>query len=216
ASLVTGLLPLHHGVRDNIGYSVRADERTLAGRFKAAGYATGAAVSAFVLRHQTGIASGFDFFDDRIEVAGTGESLSDTQRDGAVTVNALAAWVDRQASGRIFAFLHLYEPHTPYSPPPSHRMADPYDGEIAYADELVGRFLDRLRARQLFDRAVIAVVSDHGEGLNDHGEAEHGIFLYREALRVPWILRLPGGGAGTRMAGTAGEVDVPATLLALA
>src|SRR5438105_1770725 len=118
ASLLTGMLPFHHGVRDNIGYSLRASERTLAGRFKAAGYATGAAVSAFVLRHQTGIASGFDFFDDRIEVAGTGESLSDTQRDGAVTVNALAAWVDRQASGRIFAFLHLYEPHTPYSPPP--------------------------------------------------------------------------------------------------
>ena len=78
ASLVTGLLPFHHGVRDNIGYSVRADERTLAVRFKSAGYATGAAVSAFVLRHQTGIGRGFDFFDDRIEVAGTGESLSDS------------------------------------------------------------------------------------------------------------------------------------------
>jgi len=216
-SLLTGLLPLHHGVRDNIGYSVRPDERTLAARFKAAGYATGAAVSAFVLRHQTGIARGFDFFDDRIEVAGTGESLSDTQRDGAKTVDALRTWIDSTNRERVFAFLHLYEPHTPYSPPPSHQMANPYDGEIAYADELVGRFLDRLAAHGLLDRAIVAVVSDHGEGLNDHGEAEHGIFLYREALRVPWILRLPGAaGAGTRMAGTIGGVDVAATLLDLA
>ena len=83
ASLFTGLLPFHHGVRDNMGYSVRHDERTLASRFKEAGYTTGGAVSAFVLRHQTGIGVGFDFFDDLIEVAGTGESLSDTQRDGA-------------------------------------------------------------------------------------------------------------------------------------
>jgi choline-sulfatase len=217
ASLLTGTLPVHHGVRDNIGYAVRADERTLAVRFKAGGYATGAAVSAFVLRHQTGIGRGFDFFDDRIEMAGTGESLSDTQRDGAKTVDALAAWIDGREGGRIFAFLHLYEPHTPYSPPPSHQMANPYDGEIAYADELVGRLLDRLAARRLLDRAIVAVVSDHGEGLNDHGEAEHGIFLYREALHVPWILRLPGAaGAGTRVAGTVGEVDVAATLLDLA
>jgi choline-sulfatase len=217
ASLMTGRLPFHHGVRDNIGYILRPDERTLARRFKDAGYATGGAVSAFVLRHQTGIGLGFDFFDDRIEMAGTGESLSDTQRDGAITVDRLAGWIDGQANERVFAFLHLYEPHTPYSPPLTHRMADPYDGEIAYADELVGRFLDRLKARGILDRAIVAVVSDHGEGLNDHGEAEHGIFLYREALRVPWVLKLPDRtGAGSRIADTVGEVDVPATLLDLA
>jgi arylsulfatase A-like enzyme/tetratricopeptide (TPR) repeat protein len=217
ASLLTGLLPFHHGVRDNIGYALKNDQQTLASRFKAAGYATGGAVSAYVLRHQTGINRGFDFFDDGIEVAGTGESLSDSQRDGRLTVDALAGWIDGQSSGRVFAFLHLYEPHTPYTPPPAHRMPDPYDGEIAYADELVGRFLDRLNARGLLTRAIVAVVSDHGEGLNDHGEAEHGIFLYREALRVPWILRLPGGTlGGTRVAGTVGEVDVAATLLDLA
>jgi len=217
ASLLTGLLPFHHGVRDNIGYAVKPDQETLASRLHAAGYATGAAVSAYVLRHQTGIHGGFDFFDDAIEVAGTGESLSDTQRDGEVTVGALSAWVDRQAGEKLFAFLHLYEPHTPYAPPASHTMPQPYDGEIAYADELVGRFFDRLSARTLFDRAIIAVVSDHGEGLGDHGEAEHGMFLYREALRVPWILRLPGGaGGGARIAGPAGLIDVAPTLLDLA
>jgi choline-sulfatase len=215
-SLFTGRLPLHHGVRDNIGYTLASEEKTLASRLKAAGYSTGAAISAYVLRHQTGINRGFDFFDDALEVAGTGESLSDTQRDGGSTVDALSAWVDGHAGGKVFAFLHLYEPHTPYSPPPSHTMAQPYDGEIAYADELVGRFLDRLAARNLFDRAIVAVVSDHGEGLGDHGEAEHGVFLYREALRVPWILKLPGNARrGTHVAGTAGLVDVAPTLLDL-
>ena len=216
ASLLTGLLPQHHGVRDNIGYALGAGALTLAARFKSAGYATGAAVSAYVLRRQTGIAAGFDFFDDAIEVAGSGESLADNQRDGRLTVDALGAWIDRQASSKLFAFLHLYEPHTPYTPPLSHRLPDPYDGEIAYADELVGRLFARLKTRGVFDGAIVAVVSDHGEGLGDHGESEHGIFLYREALHVPGILRLPSGAAGgRRIAGTLGVVDLTATLLDL-
>src|SRR5262249_46371485 len=154
---------------------------------------------------QTGIAQGFDFFDDAIEVVGSGEWLADTQRDGRVTVDALAAWLDRQAGSKGFAFFHLSEPHTPYAPPPAHPTPDPYDGEIAYADELVGRLLDRIKTRGWLDSAIIAIVSDHGEGLGDHGESEHGIFLYREALHVPWILRLPAGaGGGRRFGGTLG------------
>lgn len=215
-SLLTGRLPIHHGVRDNIGYAVAADEPTLATRLKAAGYATGAAVSAFVLRRQTGIARGFDLFDDALIVAGSGESLSETQRDGAQTVAALARWVDDHGADPLFAFVHLYEPHAPYAPPPSHALASPYDGEIAYADELVGRFLDRLSARGLFDRAIIVVVSDHGEGLGEHGEAEHGLLLYREALHVPLIVRLPGGAAGgRRISGSVALTDVAPTLLDL-
>lgn len=217
ASLLSGQLPTRHGVRDNLGYTLPSDTPTLAARFKLAGYRTGAAVSAYVLRHQTGIAGGFDFFDDAIEIAGTGESLADSQRDGRIAVDALANWIERQENPKLFAFLHLYEPHTPYSPPPSHQLRDPYDGEVAYADELVGRLVARLRARGWFDGAIVAVVSDHGEGLGDHGESEHGIFLYREALHVPWVLRLPGGArGGRRVAGTLGLVDVAATLLDLA
>ena len=169
-----------------------------------------------MLRRQTGIDRGFDFFDDALEVAGTGESLSDTQRDGRATADALAAWTDAHAGQPIFAFLHLYEPHTPYAPPTAYASAQPYDGEISYADELVGRFLQRLETAGILKRAIVAVVSDHGEGLGDHGEAEHGVFLYREALHVPWILRLPGDErGGTRVEGTAGLVDVAPTLLEL-
>jgi arylsulfatase A-like enzyme/Tfp pilus assembly protein PilF len=216
-TLLTGRLPLHHGVRDNIGYAVAPAERTLAARFKAAGYITGAAVSSYVLRRQTGIGRGFDFFDDALTIAGTGESLSETQRDGRLTADILAGWIETHASQPLFAFLHLYEPHAPYSPPASHARALPYDGEIAYADEIVGRFLDRLAARGLLDRAVVALVSDHGEGLGDHGEAEHGLLLYREALQVPMIVRLPGAvGGGRRIGGAAALADVAPTLLELA
>src|SRR6185503_19763641 len=98
----------------------------------------------------------------------------------------------------LFALIHLYEPHAPYTQPASHQRSNPYDGEIAYADELVGRLLSRLEARGLLERAIVAIVSDHGEGLGDHGETKHGILLYRQALQVPGILRLPGGAAGGR------------------
>jgi choline-sulfatase len=218
ASMLTGLLPPHHGVRDNIGFRLSPDHATLATRFKAAGLRTGAAVSAYVLRATTGIAQGFDFYDDAIEVEGGTESIGNLQRDGAVAVEALSRWTSAQQGAGFFAFLHLYEPHSPYTPPPPYRgHALPYDGEVAYADELVGRLITALETSGFYDRAIIAVTSDHGEGLGDHGEAEHGIFLYREAVHIPLVLRLPGGvHGGTRVAGTVAQADLAPTLLELA
>jgi tetratricopeptide (TPR) repeat protein len=133
-------------------------------------------------------------------------------------VAALLRWIEgRPPGGRFFAFLHLYEPHTPYTPPAAYRhLADPYDGEVAYADELVGRVVRRLRELGRLDQVVLAVTGDHGEGLGDHGEQEHGLFLYREALHVPWVLRLPGAAhAGRRVSGVAAQVDIAPTLLDL-
>ena len=215
AALFTGLLPPHNGVRDNVGFSLKDSHRTLASRFRAAGWRTGAAVSAYVLRRQTGIAAGFDFYEDAIESAGAVESLASVQRDGAVSVEELGRWIESQGKERFFAFLHLYEPHTPYAPPERFLGRAPYDGEIAYADELVGRLLERVEKNH--HRLLVAVTSDHGEGLGEHGEEEHGIFLYREAVRVPLILRLPADArAGTRVGGTTAQVDIAATLLDLA
>jgi arylsulfatase A-like enzyme/Tfp pilus assembly protein PilF len=218
SSLFTGLLPPHHGVRDNIGFTLKDTHATLATRFGRAGFATGGAISAYVLRSQTGISRGFDFYDDALEYDAGTESLGALQRDGGVAVDSLARWIEGQGGKRFFAFLHLYEPHSPYAPPEKHRHFEaPYDGDVAYADELVGRFLDRLKAKGLYDRVLLAVTADHGEGLMDHGEEEHGVFLYREALRVPLLLRLPGGArGGTRVRGLAAQVDIPATLLDLA
>ena len=137
-----------------------------------------------MLRRASGIADGFSLWDDSFETVAAVEATSDLQRDGAVATEAVARFVEAQRERRVFAFLHLYEPHTPYAPPEKHRRhADPYDGEVAYADELVGRLLGRLRTVGVYDRAVIAVTSDHGEGLMDHGEQEHGFFLYRGRWR---------------------------------
>jgi len=218
ASLLTGLLPPHHGVRDNAGFVLAEAHRTLAARFHAAGYRTGGAVSSYVLRAGTGIGRGFDAYDDALDVPADAESMGAAQRDGSAAVESLAAWIESQGDAPVFAFLHLYEPHWPYAPPEAYRNPTrPYDGDVAYADALVGRFLARLGTRGVQDRAIVAVTADHGEGLGDHGEEEHGLLLYREALHVPLLLRLPGGAhAGARVAGTAAQVDIAATLLDLA
>jgi arylsulfatase A-like enzyme/Tfp pilus assembly protein PilF len=213
ASLFTGLLPPEHGVRDNLGFTLRTP-RTLAARFKASGFKTGGAISAFVLRKETGIALGFDSWDDQVPV---GDSPLTAARDGAMAAAALGQWIETQGQDRFFAFLHLYEPHAPYAPPERYRGSDPYDGEVSYADEILGRLLERLRSRGLLDRMVVAVTADHGEGLLDHGEQEHGVFLYRETVRIPLVFRLPRGArAGARVRGPVAQVDIPATLLDLA
>ena len=218
ASLFTGLLPPAHGVRDNLGFTLDPKHRTLARRFQDAGYATGGAVSAYVLRRATGIAEGFGLWDDTFGAQAGTDAIGDLQRDGAAATEAVARFVESHAGRRFFAFLHLYEPHTPYAPPARHRHhADAYDGEVAYADELVGRLLARLRSAGVYDRAIVAVTSDHGEGLIDHGEQEHGFFLYRESLQVPLVLRLPGGRkGGARVAGVTALADLAATLVDLA
>ncbi|MEP6994760.1 MAG: sulfatase-like hydrolase/transferase [Acidobacteriota bacterium] len=212
ASLLTGLLPYQHGVRDNQGYRLDKSHTTLAAFLGAKGYATGAAVSAFALSHVTGIAEGFAYYEDGVESRRAGESLGQVQRAGGQTEELLAAWIDQQAGKPFLAFLHLYEPHSPYDPPEPFRSryaARPYDGEIAAADAILGKFLDRLKAKGLYDASLIVFLSDHGEGLGDHGEDEHGIFIYREAIRVPLFVKLPGSArAGERIGRPVGLVDV--------
>jgi len=211
SSMLTGLLPTHHGVRDNIGYEVKAGE-TLAERFKRAGFATGGFVSATVLRKETGIARGFEVFDDEMPAAAGKTSL---ERPGPATIERALTFVDAHRSGGFFLFVHLYEPHTPYAAPErfSTRGASAYDREVAAADEAVGVLLEGLAARG-FDRPLVAVTSDHGEGLGDHGEDEHGLLLYTEALRVPLLLARPDGtGAGTQVSTTVRHIDIAPTLL---
>jgi choline-sulfatase len=221
ASILSGLLPTQHGVRDNVGYPFDAEHhKTLAGLLKAAGYETGGAVSTYVLRHANGIAAGFDFYEDSMEVQG-GERLDEVQRPGTETARRGLDWIRGRAPGKpFFFFLHLYEPHTPYKPPEpwKSRYRDrPYDGEIATADAIVGDFLGELKKLGIYDRAAVVLLSDHGEGLNDHGERQHGIFLYRETLQVPLLLKLPGGEhKGETIAAPVELADVAPTLLALA
>ena len=216
ASLLSGLLPPEHGVRNNIGYRFDPRHQTLATALGARGYATGAAVSAFVLRRASGLDAGFDFYDEVVTARGA-KAVGDVQRDGHETVARALEWL-RGASGRpFFLFVHLYEPHTPWTPPAAERdrYGATYEGEIAAADAALGVLLDGLRSLGRYDDALVVLASDHGEGLLDHGEQEHGILLYREALHVPLLVKLPGSErAGTKLAAPAGLRDVLPTIAA--
>jgi len=215
-SILTGLDPAAHGVRNNVGFTLDASKHpTLAALLKARGYRTGAAVSAFVLRGATGLASSFEFYDDRIDAPAGASAAGAVQRAGPETMRRALAWLDSLAAGPFFLFVHLYEPHTPYDPPEPFRSrsASAYDGEIAFADSIVGTLVADLERRGLYDGTLLVVLSDHGEGLGDHGEQEHGILLYREALQVPLVVKLPGSRRrGTRVAEPVGLVDVLPTL----
>ncbi len=218
ASMLTGLLPNAHGVRDNLGYDLASERLSYLPRIlREQGYATGAAVSSQSLRGSGGLAEGFDLYDDRIEREGA-RSVGEAQRPGGETLERALAWLDGLTGPQLFLFIHLYEPHTPYEPPEpfASLYASPYDGEIAAADAIVGGLLEALDERQLYEPAAIVLTSDHGEGLGDHGEHEHGILLYREALQVPLVLKLPRArGAGTEVATPAQVVDIFYTLAEL-
>ncbi|MDP9191627.1 MAG: sulfatase-like hydrolase/transferase [Acidobacteriota bacterium] len=207
ASIFTGLLPAHHGVRDNAAFRLDAKFPTIASMLRAHGYGTGGVISAYVLRAATNIGSGFDAYDDRIAVI-EGAPTGNLARSGRESVAIAKQWIAGNATKPFFAFVHLFEPHAPYEPS--------YDGEIATTDALVGDLLDSLRASGLYDDALIILLSDHGEGLRDHGEQEHGVLLYREALQVPLIVKLPRNERrGTRIAEAVQLVDVLPTIAAV-
>lgn len=215
SSLFTGVPPGVHRVLDNGGYRLGAAPPTLAELLKKAGYATGGAVSCVVLSGTTGISRGFDHWEDRIEPSEPGLAANRVQRPGAETVRHLEEWLGGVKGERVFAFLHLFEPHAPYEAPEPFRsrFADPYDAEVATADAAVGAFLDGLKRRGLYEKALVVFLSDHGEGLGDHGEEEHGVFLYREAIQVPLLVKLPSAKAGERPPYAGTRVETPVELL---
>lgn len=217
-SMLTGLLPTEHGVRNNLGYTFDATAHdSLPARLRAAGYATGASVSTYVLRKETGMGALFDFYGDSLPQI-TGEAMGSHQRKGMDAAEEAVGWIRDRKSEPFFFMLHLYEPHAPYDPPEPYRsaVANPYDGEIATADAVVGHFIEGLKELGVWDRAIVVLTSDHGEGLYDHGEDQHGILLYREAIQVPLMIRLPRGmRGGARVPHPAQLIDLPATVTAL-
>ena len=206
-SILTGRLPYEHGVRNNIGYRFDAAKHpTIASALRERGYTTGAAVSAYVLRGDTGLRQSFDFYDDRTSQQ-ENVAAGELSRRGIDTVAVAEEWIGRQKDKPLFFLLHLFEPHAPYEPT--------YDSDVAAADAAVGRFLEFLKTNGIYDRALIILLSDHGEGLGDHGESEHGVFLYREALHVPLIVKLPASErAGSKVDAPVQLIDVAPTLVA--
>jgi len=216
AALLSGRLPFETGVRDNVGFSVKPDERLLPQMLRERGFTTGGVVSAYVLRKETGIGQGFDFFDGEMPPSSPELSIGQVQRDGGESEQIAEHWLDSIGTSRAFLFLHLYEPHKPYTPPERFAAYAPYDGEIGYTDEIVGRLVKYLKTHQLYDRSTIVLLSDHGEGLGDHGEQEHGLFVYDEAIHVPLIIKQESNvGAGRRITDLVQHIDIVPTILDL-
>jgi arylsulfatase A-like enzyme/tetratricopeptide (TPR) repeat protein len=199
-SLLSGAFPAFHGVRDNGSFYVSDETTTLAEVLKARGYRTGGFVGAYVLDHRWGIAQGFDHYYDDFDLSHfeMTAGLDAAQRPGREVVDHALAWLAQQGSEPIFAWVHLYDPHSPYMPPEPYRSRFPativgaYDGEIAATDAQVGRLVDFLATSGRLENTVIVVVGDHGESLGEHGEQQHGFFVYDAAVHIPLIVAGPG------------------------
>jgi arylsulfatase A-like enzyme len=214
-TILTGLLPPEHGVREN-GIDALGDaHQTTARLLKSAGYQTAAFVGAFVLDRRFGLAQGFDTYDDQIPRDANATERLEAERPAAAVVDRALAWLERSANPQalrpkpFFAWIHLYDPHAPYDPPrefiratslepraPSNEQR--YEGEIRYADAQILRVFEWLNAHALRDRTLVVVAGDHGEGLGEHGERTHGMLLYDSTLRVPLIVSAPGASAARR------------------
>jgi arylsulfatase A-like enzyme/Flp pilus assembly protein TadD len=223
ATIFTGTYPQFHTVTD-FGHALPALLPFVPEILQNNGYHTAAFIGSVILDPRANMAPGFDrgfdFFDAGFRMKrNRSESRYDTlERRGMDVVGHAIAWLNKNRQSPFFLWIHLYDPHAPYDPPPPYdkRFADPYDGEVAYADAALGKFFTYLRLRGLYDGALIAVMSDHGESLGDHGERMHGIFLYDETIHVPLLFKLPRELlAGHRVRTSVRLVDFAPTLLSM-
>jgi arylsulfatase A-like enzyme len=215
ASLLTGLLPPNHGVRDNADPPLAPDLTTFAEILLARGFRTGAVVGSDVLHPDRGLAQGFEVYRTAAPVEG-GAAHPGQRRGDDVMSDAIRS-LDGLGRSRFFLWVHLYDPHRPYDPPEPYASMyghNPYVGEIAFADAQIGRLLEALETRALLDRTIVVVTGDHGESLGEHGERDHGIFVYENVLRVPLIIRAPGV-PPFRVGAVVRLTDVMPTVLAL-
>ena len=224
ASIMTGLYPPAHGVRINGEAALAASNTTLAEQLAAKGYRTGAFVGAFVLDGRWGLSQGFQTYDDHFRLGANQRlDLAGVRRPANEVVDAAMKWLETPDPKPFFAWIHLYDAHAPYQPPEPFRSRFAsrgekglYDGGIAFADSQVGRLLQWLDGRGLKEKTIVVIVGDHGEGLGDHGENEHGYYIYDYAVRVPLLARIPG--TSPRNAAIPAQVrtiDIAPTLLEL-
>ena len=242
ASLLTGLHPWRHGVLDN-AVPLEPGPVSLAQIARDAGFSTGAFVSSYVLHRRFGLDRGFEHyhFEPGEPYFWRGKWRRAFWTRGAATTDAALVWIAAQRERSFVAWVHYFDPHSPYAPPAGFerpptepvpvarktlprgigsfaRLADEiraYRGEVAYVDAQIGQLLEGVRALGLLDETAVILTSDHGEGLGDHGVLEHGQHLYDELVRVPLIVRAPGLPAGRRLAGPAQLEDLMPTALAL-
>jgi arylsulfatase A-like enzyme len=197
-------------VRKNLEVQLASDVPLIAEAFQRAGYRTGAFVSSYVLLGHFGLGRGFETYDASFYDL-TKPDMS-TERTAQDTLAVAQAWITKQTAPW-FCWIHLYDPHSPYAPPSPYNAkykSQPYDGELAYMDASLGEFFASHAG--LLNKTIVIICGDHGESLGEHGEAEHGVFLYDATTRVPLLVRLPGAPASRRVAQDVGLVDVAPTL----
>ncbi|MGA1843672.1 MAG: tetratricopeptide repeat protein [bacterium] len=195
SSIMTGLYPAQHGVRNNGNFSLSQDAMTLAEVMKSHGYRTGACVGSFILDSIFGLDQGFDYYDDHFSPGKKRSNFLYNERKAGDVTRIGTQWLEKHKDNRFFLWLHYYDPHSPYFPPFPFSLDyrdHLYDGEIAYVDTCLGELFKKLDEMGLMDRTVIILIGDHGEGLGDHNEDTHTIFIYDSTLRVPFIIRAPG------------------------
>jgi arylsulfatase A-like enzyme len=222
ATMLTGVYPAAHRVRDNVRDLLPSQLPTLAEVFKKNGYDTAGFAGSMVLSQQTGIARGFNYYDDFFSRGDVhAEDLGGIERKAEEVVQSFEYWVNnRQSQSPFFAFLHFYDPHSPYTPPSgyaaSNKLEDLYAGEIKYVDFAIGKLFSVLKNKNLWNDSILLITSDHGEMLNEHGELGHGFFLYQPALAVPLLMRGSGLKAGSSINDVVELADVAPTVLDLA
>jgi arylsulfatase A-like enzyme/Flp pilus assembly protein TadD len=218
ASILTGMYPQAHGVRDFTSPGLRAGFPTLAGLLKQSGYTTAAFVSAYVLDSVWGLNQGFDFYQDRFRPDDfRGVNPGNVQRKAGETIGLVLDWLGKNPRAPWFLWVHLFDPHHDYNAPEPFRTrysGDRYGGEVAYTDHELGKLVAALKARDEFDSSLVILTSDHGESLGEHQESEHGFFIYDTTVRVPLIVKLPGTRRGpARVDALAETVDIAPTVL---
>jgi arylsulfatase A-like enzyme/Flp pilus assembly protein TadD len=218
ASIFTGLYPTVHHVRDTGGF-ILGPSTTLATILHQQGWDTAAFVSSAVLKKLFGFSQGFAVYDDQMpKPSNSRDVVEDPERRAGDTVDRAIHWLDAQSGKPYFLWVHLYDPHQPYQPPSpfKEKYRDrPYDGEIAYADHELGRLFEAVHKKSPAEKTIVAVMSDHGESLGEHGEYTHGVFLYDATLRIVFLLSGPGVPAGVRVKQQARTVDFLPTVLEL-
>jgi arylsulfatase A-like enzyme/Flp pilus assembly protein TadD len=211
SSILTGLFPTHHGIHQNGLDIFTKTEDLITETYRAHGFKTGAVVSAFVLDRKFGLAQGFDRYDDKMERLPQIATNFEVERRADQTVAAATQILQEFEGKKWFLWVHFYDPHTPYNPPPP---AEGYAGEITYVDKQIGRLMDILKEKELDKNLILALLGDHGESLGEHGEKTHGFFVYNSTLHIPMILSYPGA-KQSRVSNIVASVDVAPTLLEL-
>jgi arylsulfatase A-like enzyme len=220
-SILTGLLPSSHGVSD-FGVALSVSHPTLAAELQKQGYNTAAFIGAVVLDSKQlapGLDRGFQYYDNFPEHPKSKARWGRIERRGMEVAQHVEKWLNAQSPGPYFVWMHLYDPHDPYEPPAPYSeeyQGRLYDGEIAYADSALAHLIEYLKQKDLYDNSVIVVVGDHGEGLGEHKEDTHGIFLYDSTTHVPLIVKLPKSAeAGKEIQAQVRTIDIMPTLLDL-